>query len=58
MAKIYIVITIWYHKNTNFYPSHPDHGRIEKINLNFFFHSSLLYLKWFYEGLKGLHKTF
>ena len=29
-----------------------------KIKLNFYFHTSLWCLKWFYEGLKGLHKTF
>ena len=29
-----------------------------KINLNFYFHTYLWYLKRFYEGLKGLHKTF
>ena len=29
-----------------------------KIELNFYFHTSLWYLKRFYEGLKGLHKIF
>ena len=29
-----------------------------KIKLNFYFYTSLQYLKRFYEGLKGLHKTF
>ena len=29
-----------------------------KVNLNFYFHTSLWSLKRFYEGLKGLHKTF
>ena len=29
-----------------------------KIKLNFYFHTSLWCLKSFYEGLKGLHKTF
>ena len=29
-----------------------------KINLSFYFHTSLWCLKRFYEGLKGLHKTF
>ena len=29
-----------------------------KINVNFYFHTSLWYLKRFYEGLQGLHKTF
>ena len=33
-------------------------GPSEKINLNFYFHTSLWCLKKFYEGLKGLHKTF
>ena len=28
-----------------------------KINLNFYFHTSLLRLKKFDEGLKSLHKT-
>ena len=30
----------------------------KKINLNFYSHTSLWCLKMFYEGLKGLHKTF
>ena len=38
--------------------SRPDPGRREKINVNLYFHTSLWYLKGFYEGLKGLHKTF
>ena len=29
-----------------------------KINLNFYFDTFFWYLKRFYEGLKGLHKTF
>ena len=29
-----------------------------KINLNFYFHTSLWCLKRFYEGLKGFHKSF
>ena len=29
-----------------------------KINLNFYFHTSLCCLKRFYEDIKGLHKTF
>ena len=43
-----------YHYN----PSRPNPGRREKIKLNFYFHTSLGCLKRFYEGLKGLHKTF
>ena len=39
-------------------PSHHAPGRREKINLNLYFHTSLWCLKRFYEGLKGLHKTF
>ena len=39
-------------------PSLPDPGGKEKINLNFYFHTSLWCLKRFCEGLKGLHKTF
>ena len=38
--------------------SRPNPGRREKIKLNFYFHTSLWYLKRFYEGLKGLRKTF
>ena len=30
----------------------------KKMNLNFYFHTSLWCIKRFYEGLKGLHKTF
>ena len=33
-------------------PSRPDPGRREKVNLNFYFHTSLWWLKRFYEGLK------
>ena len=29
-----------------------------KTNLNFYFHTSLWYLKRFYKGLKGLYRTF
>ena len=39
-------------------PSHPNPGQREKINLNFYFHTSLRYLKWFCEGFKSLHKSF
>ena len=39
-------------------PSRPNPGRREKINLIFYFYTSLWYLKSFYEGVKGLHKTF
>ena len=38
--------------------SRPNPRRREKINLNFYFHTFLWCLKSFYEGLKGLHKTF
>ena len=38
--------------------SRPDPRRGEKFNLNFYFHTSLRFLKRFYEGLKDLHKTF
>ena len=34
-----------------FNPSHPDPGQRKKINLNFYFHTSLWCLKRFYEGL-------
>ena len=39
-------------------PSCPNHRPRKKINLNFSFHTFLWCLKRFYEGLKGLHKTF
>ena len=39
-------------------PSRPNLGWREKINLIFYFYTSLWYLKKFYEGVKGLHKTF
>ena len=42
----------------SFNPSRPDPGGKEKIKLNFYFHNFLWCLKKFYEGLKGLHKTF
>ena len=38
--------------------SAPIPSKEKKINLNFYFHTSLWYLKGFYEGLKDLHKTF
>ena len=38
-------------------PSRPNPGRREKSKLNFYFHT-LWCLETFYEGLKGLHKTF
>ena len=33
--------------------SRPNPGRIKKIKLNFYFHTSLQCLKRFFEGLKG-----
>ena len=42
----------------NINPSRPNPGRREKIKLNFYFHTSLWCLNGFFEGLKGLHKTF
>ena len=39
-------------------PSRPDPRRREKNSLSFYFQSSLWCMKSFYEGLKGLHKTF
>ena len=44
--------------NNNVNPSRPNLGQREKIKLNFYFHTSLWYLKRFCEGLKDLHKTF
>ena len=37
-------------------PSRPIPDEEKKINLNFYFHTSLWCLKRFYEGLKGFHK--
>ena len=39
-------------------PSSPDPVQREKVNWNFYFHTSLFSFKRFYEGLKGFHKTF
>ena len=39
-------------------PYRLDPERREKINLNFYFRTSLWCHKRFYEGLKGLHRTF
>ena len=39
-------------------PSRPNPRRREKNKLNFYFRTFLWYLKRFYEGLKGLQKTF
>ena len=36
----------------------PIPGRREKLNLNFYFHTSLRCLLRFYERLKGIYKTF
>ena len=38
-------------------PSRFIPGPRKKINLNFYFHTSLWCLKRFLEGLEGLHKT-
>ena len=45
-------------KYSLFNPSLPDADRWEKINLNFYCNASFWCFKRFYEGLKGLHKTF
>ena len=37
-------------------PSRPDPGQREKLNLNFYFHTSLWCLKRFYGGLLRHHK--
>ena len=46
------------YKKVKINPWRPNPGLKEKINLNVYFHTSLWCLKRFYEGLKGLHKTF
>ena len=46
-------------ENFSVNPSRLDPGRREKINLNFYFHTSLWCLKRFYEGLlKAFIKPF
>ena len=52
------LLTFCRSKPNSLNPCRPDIERGEKINLNFYFHASLWCLKRFYEGLKGLHKTF
>ena len=52
-------LIIWNFLTQRFFnPTCPNPGRREKIKLNFYFYTSLWCLKRFYEGLKGLHKTF
>ena len=48
------------HQSWNFFStlSVPVPDKVKKIKLNFYFHTSFWCLKKFYEGLKGLHKTF
>ena len=44
---------IWFHQTV------PSQSQTNwEINLNFYFHFSLWYLKRIYEGMSGLHKTF
>ena len=52
-----LFILSWEGIHNSINPYRPDPGRRGKIDLNFYFHTSLWYLKRFYEGLKG-HKTF
>ena len=53
-VNIVIFSLIGYSEGLN--RSSPDPGRREKINLNFYFHTSSWCLKRFYEGLKGQDK--
>ena len=46
-------VIIWNEKHSEFNPSRSDPGRREKINLNFYFHISLWFLKRFYKDLDG-----
>ena len=58
---IYVSKATSTYQYSNFYgfnPSCSDSWRREKINLNFYFHFSLGYLKRFYEALKDHRKTF
>ena len=57
---VFIVSSMYYDclASTGFNPSRPNPRRREKIKLHFYFHTSLWCLKRFYEGHKGLHKTF
>ena len=55
-----VTINSYYHHylHHELNPQRPNPGQGEKIKLNFYFHTSSWCLKSFYEGLKGLHKTF
>ena len=56
--KFHLNASVHEHKFLLAYPSRPNPRRREKINLNFYFHTSLWCLKRFYESLKGLYKPF
>ena len=56
--KFHLNASVHEHKFLLAYPSRLNPRRREKINLNFYFHTSLWCLKRFYEGLKGLYKPF
>ena len=49
---------LWTENLTDLNPSRPDPGQREKMNLNFYVHTSLWCLKRFYEGLKAFIKIF
>ena len=51
-------INLHYVNHKPFNPSHPNLGRREKINLNYYFHTSLWCLKLFYEGFWRPSKPF
>ena len=55
MMENNIYITLWIQP---FSPFRLNPRQREKINLNFYFHTSLWYLKKFYKGSKSLYKTF
>ena len=58
LIKLKLRAAITIDEGHGLHPSRPNPKRREKIKLNFYFHTFLWYLKRFYEGLKGLHKTF
>ena len=48
---LFVFCLFFFASTKNINPLRPNPGRREKTNLNFYFHSSLWYLKRFYEGL-------
>ena len=56
MPLCYLATETINERNIDINPSHPAPGRGEKINLNFYFHTSLRYLRRFYGSLWCLER--